>query len=73
MIFYNVLALGPAGELFHAVIPGVSYCVIFRARDPHSYCVPGRESATATGRSCGQTKNPDPAEAEPGFLDLLSI
>jgi hypothetical protein len=24
-------------------------------------------------QSSGQTKNPDPAKAEPGFLDLLSF
>jgi hypothetical protein len=55
-----VLVLGPARELFYAVIPGVIYCVVFRERDPH------RPELRAK-------KNPDPAEAEPGFLDLLSF
>ena len=30
-----VLALGPARELFYAVIPGVIYCVVFGERDPN--------------------------------------
>ena len=30
-----VLALGPARELFYAVIPGVIYCVVLRERDPN--------------------------------------
>ena len=30
-----VLVLGPARELFYAVIPGVIYCVVLRERDPH--------------------------------------
>jgi hypothetical protein len=52
--------LGPARELFYAVIPGVIYCVVLRERDPN------RPELRAK-------KNPDPAEAEPGFLDLLSF
>ena len=35
MISINVLALGPARELFHAVIPGVIYFVVLRERDPN--------------------------------------
>ena len=35
MISIIVLALGPARELFYAVIPGVIYCVVLGERDPN--------------------------------------